>query len=74
MSIPHSKVASIMKSNVKPGIVAALVAQLGDAVLVDDDTPTRNERDWSTLQPVRPLAMVLRICIRTWRSMNLTPT
>eukprot|EP01037_Dinobryon_pediforme_P010629 gene10629-10700_t len=38
--------------------MTALKAALGAAVLAGDDIPARNEKDWSTLAPVRPLAVV----------------
>ena len=39
-------------------VLANLRAELGTAVLAGDDIPARNEQDWSTLGPVRPLAVV----------------
>ncbi|MDQ7250566.1 FAD-binding oxidoreductase [Dongia sedimenti] len=56
------------------GVVAALQAALGTAVLSGPDIPARNEKDWSTLPPLRPLALVrpsnpegvaqaMRICV-----------
>ncbi|MFA6153709.1 FAD-binding oxidoreductase [Mesorhizobium sp.] len=43
---------------VQPDVVEALKAALGSAVLSGVDIPARNEQDWSTLAPVRPLAVV----------------
>ena len=39
-------------------VIDALRAELGGAVLAGDDIPARNEQDWSTLGPLRPLAVV----------------
>ena len=39
-------------------VIEALRAELGGAVLAGDDIPARNEQDWSTLGPLRPLAVV----------------
>nr|WP_321983748.1 FAD-binding oxidoreductase [uncultured Lichenicoccus sp.] len=39
-------------------VVADLQAALGSAVLAGDAIPTRNLRDWSSLDAVRPLAVV----------------
>jgi FAD/FMN-containing dehydrogenase len=38
--------------------IAALLAELGDEVLLGDDIPERNERDWHSPSGVRPLALV----------------
>jgi FAD/FMN-containing dehydrogenase len=52
-------VASLACSSRASQLLAALTAQLGDAaVLAGDSVPVRNESGWSTLPPVRPLAVV----------------
>jgi FAD/FMN-containing dehydrogenase len=38
--------------------IAELKAELGAAVVSGPEIPARNEKDWSTLAPVRPLAVV----------------
>ena len=56
-------------------VLAALQAALGDAVLAGEAIPTRNLRDWSSMDAVRPLAVVrpdstegvataMRVCAR----------
>ena len=39
-------------------LIEALKGALGSAVLTGEDIPARNEQDWSTLSPLRPLAVI----------------
>ena len=54
-------------------VIEALRAELGGAVLAGDDIPARNEQDWSTLGPLRPLAVV-RPARERGRPMTTSPT
>ncbi|WP_421693605.1 FAD-binding oxidoreductase [Aestuariivirga sp.] len=47
-----------MRDPADDSVVAALKAALGSAVLAGDDVPARNYNDWSTLPPLKPIAVV----------------
>ena len=39
-------------------VVEALLAELGSSIILTGaDLPVRHEKDWSTLPPIRPLAV-----------------
>ena len=56
---PGAKLTDAITVPAEDALLSALLAELGPrSVLSGDAIPVRNEKDWSTLAPVRPLAVV----------------
>ena len=56
---PGAKLTDAITVPAEDALLSALLAELGpSSVLSGDAIPVRNEKDWSTLAPVRPLAVV----------------